>query len=32
MLNKDPVDEIAARANWQAAYVCTQQGAMPKMP
>jgi len=32
MLNKDPIDEVAARANWQAAYVCTQPGAMPKMP
>ena len=32
MLNKEPMDEVATRANWQAAYVCTQPGAMPEMP
>lgn len=32
LLNGDPIDEVAARANWQASYICTQPGAMPEMP
>jgi len=32
LLNNDPPHVIAEQANWRAAYVCTQAGAMPKMP
>jgi len=32
LLRNEPLDSIAAQANWLAAYVCSQQGAMPEMP
>ncbi len=32
LLRNEPLDSIAEQANWLAAYVCTQVGAMPEMP
>jgi len=32
LLREEPLDSIAAQANWLAAYVCTQEGGMPEMP
>jgi len=32
VLNNEPLDSIAAKANRMAAHVCTQAGAMPEMP
>jgi len=32
LLRDEPLDSIAAQANWLAAYVCTQEGGMPEMP
>jgi len=32
LLRDEPLDSIAAQANWLAAYVCSQDGSMPEMP